>query len=384
MDISDFKDGFPGRFVKVPDGVFAFVPDPLPPKLALDMELVNHLSGADLAIGGLKWIGKRLPNPHLVVNPLRTREAIYSSMLEGTIATAKELLMLDALPKQATRSEAREVANYILAIKYGMARLGELPVSKRLICELHKQLLSGVRGQEYPPGEFRRQQNAIGMKGQPIEQVRFLPPPVSKMKSALDDLELFLHSNDELPLLIKLALVHYQFEAIHPFMDGNGRIGRLLITLLMCEWNLLDVPCLYMSSYFERNKDAYKDHLLLVSQRAAWKDWIHFFLRGVISQSKDTAARADRLLDLQGEYRDSIQTTRATATLLTLVDDLFLDPWTTTAAAASLLKMTHRAAQGNIDKLVAAGILVEATGRRRDRIYIAPGIIEIIEKDSFD
>lgn len=386
VDAKEFHESFPGRLIKIPEGVCAFVPDPLPPSGLKIENMVNSVSRADHAIGELKGVGANLPNPHLVIGPLQNREAIRSSALEETIATAQELVLFHAeLDKAPPRNEIREVRNYIVAMEHGLDRLKtDLPISNRLIREVHKHLTTGVRGREKRPGEFRAIQNYIAAEGASITQARFVPPPVLDMNESLHDLELYLQPSQDIPALVRLALIHYQFEAIHPFMDGNGRMGRLLITLLLCSWGLLTEPLLYMSSYFEKHRTRYKDLLLAVSQTGSWEEWIGFFLDGIVDQSEDAIKRATMLLNLKDRYRTELQQKQSSNLPLRLIDELFLAPWTTMRRASQVLRATPRTAQLNIDKLVAAGILREATGRKRSRIYIAPGILEIIEKDSFD
>lgn len=382
MQQADFSEHAPGRFVQSPEGYWTFVPHPLPPKLEFDLQTIRLLSEANRGLGELAGVGQTLPNPHLLIGPFLRREAIFSSRIEGTTATAEELLLFEALPTEEPRTpDAREVANYVKALEYGLQRLKNLPVSLRLIRELHGVLLSGVRGQDRRPGEFRRSQNIIGQRGQRIEHARYVPPPVPEMQQGLDEFERFLHTPSDLPFLVQLALIHYQFEAIHPFMDGNGRIGRLLITLLLCERGLLKEPLLYLSAYFERNRDAYVDHLLHVSQAGTWSEWIQFFLQGVAEQSEDAIRRSQSLLSLWQNYRGRFQTARSSALLLKLVDALFAYPATWISRARKQLGVTHRSAQLNVEKLVAAGILAEKTGRQRNRVYLAPEILAIIEAD---
>ena len=386
MDVNDFQDNCPGKLIKIPEGVFAFVPDSLPPiNFEIDLKLVNMLSKADHAIGELDGVGITIPNPHFLIGPLSKREALMSSKLEGTITTAEELFIFDAQgEKSKARDETREVSNYVKALEYGLARLKDLPLSNRLICEIHAKLMEGVRGQEYNPGDFRRHQNFIGIKGQQISEARFVPPPVNEMINALNKLELFYHADNDIPPLIKLALIHYQFETIHPFMDGNGRIGRLLITLLLCSWKRLYNPFLYMSSYFERYKEQYRDLMLQVSQKSKWNEWFEFFLDGVVIQSYDAIARSIRLLKLKEQYREKIKTKRTSALQLKLIDELFFSPIISISRASKVMGVTFMAAQNNINKLVEAEILREATGRTRDRIYIASELIDVINRDSFD
>ncbi len=386
MDISDFKENAPGNLIKIPEGVFAFVPEPLPPRgLDFDTEVISRLSNANFALGELKGIGATLQNPYLLIGPLSRREAIVSSRMEGTIASAEELFLFDAHAKNVpVRDEVREVANYVKAMDFGIARLKELPMCIRLIRETHEQLMTGVRGKEWRPGEFRRLQNFIGTRGQRVEDYRYVPPPVNEMMQAMDALETYLNGPRQISNLVDLALIHYQFEAIHPFMDGNGRIGRLLNTLLLCAWHILPQPFLHMSSYFERNKSEYLDTLLLVSKIGAWRDWVLFFLQGVIEQSEDAINRSGRLLDLQKQYRQRIRQPRASALLSKLVDQLFASPWTNMGHAAKFLNITNSAAQRHIDRLVEVGIIREITGRARGRVYISPEILEVIEKDRLD
>ena len=321
-----------------------------------------------------------LPNPHLLIGPFLRREAVLSSRIEGTIATAEELLLFEALPaKEPPRDEIREVANYVRALEHGLRRYNELPVCLRLIKEIHKTLLTGVRGEEGRPGEFRNRQNYIGNPGQPIETARFVPPPANDTLKALDDLEEYIHAPADLPFLIQMSLIHYQFEAIHPFIDGNGRVGRLLIPLLLCERKFLPHPLLYLSAFFERNREAYADCLLAVSQSGVWRDWIRFFLQGVIEQSRDAVLRSQKLLNLWQIYRQKLQTARASALLLRLVDELFAYPAMTIAQAKELLGVTYPSAKKNMEKLERAGILKTSEERHRNKVYFAPDIIALID-----
>jgi Fic family protein len=265
-------------------------------------------------------------------------------------------------------------------MEHGLERLNDLPLSLRLIREIHEKLLAGVRGNNMTPGEFRRSQNWIGPPGCSLMDAVYVPPPVEEMDGALDAFEKYLHANSELPPLIRLALVHYQFEAIHPFLDGNGRIGRLLVTLILCNNGLLSHPLLYLSAFFERHRSDYYRLLLAVSQSGKWEEWVIFFLRAIATQAQDGIRRSDRLLSLWHDYRDRMQEARASALLLQLVDELFAYPALTTTRAAQLLSVTPRSAQLNINKLIDAGILLEATGRKRNRVFVTPTIISVIEE----
>lgn len=383
MKSEDFRSNCPGKLIEIPEGVSAFVPSPLPPKIDLnDLELMKLSAEANLALGELRGMGRNLRNPYLLIGPLSYREAIVSCMLEGTIATAEEVAVLSARPEKViARNEPREVRNYIESMNLGIELLKTIPVCKRLIRDIHARLLNGVRGQKHRPGEFRDRQNAIGREGQEIAHVRFVPPPANLMTDCLDEFETYLHSDKTYPSLIELALIHYQFEAIHPFMDGNGRIGRVLIILLLCHWGLLPQPLLYMSGFFERHKVDYKDCLLAVSQESAWLEWIKFFLKGVVLQSQDAVKRSDRLFRLQDDYRERYQSARSSALILKLVDRLFASPQMTMSSAATFLGVTNRSAQKHIDTLVGAGILYEATGDKRNRVYLAGDILDVINED---
>ena len=382
MRIEEFTESAPGKLVKNLDGNWTFVPNPLPPTINSSVEILGSLSEASLSLGRLAEAGRGLPNPHLLIGPLQRREAIISSRIEGTIATAQELLLfeVDPVPRPAN-PDVREVANHVRALEHGLALLPKLPMSLRLLREIHRVLLTGVRGKDKQPGEFRTLQNYIGKEGQPIEQARYVPPAPDQMQAALVSFEKYLHSPASAPFLIDLALTHYQFEAIHPFRDGNGRVGRLLISLLLCERKLMDQPFLYMSPFFERHRNDYQDLMLRVSQRGEWQEWILFFLRGVTEQSRDGILRARRLSDLWRSYRDRLQTVRTSALLLQLVDQLFAYPAISIKQASHRLKVHYPSAQAYVAKLVEAGILREFTGKRRGRIFVAPEIIEIIETE---
>jgi Fic family protein len=388
MRESDFSQDAPGTLVRAfgsEGGYWAFVPDPLPPALVLDQATIKRLSEADRSLGELKGIGRMLPNPHLLIGPFMRREAVASSRIEGTITDLRQLFLFEADPTEGSALEdddgadRQEVLNYVGALTLGLERLKSLPISRRLIREVHERLMRGVRGEEKRPGEFRDRQNMIGLQGQTPEQARFVPPPLPQMNQALDELELFIARPSDLPVLIDLALIHYQFETIHPFLDGNGRLGRLLISLLLCDRDVLTQPLLYLSAYFEENKADYMDHLLKVSQAGEWLGWVNFFLEGVAVQSKKAILRCNQLLDLWNEYRARLQKVSQSSNLLQLVDMLFDRPAVSVPQVREQIGITNTAAQQNVERLVAEGILTEVTGRKRNRIYLAARILEIIE-----
>jgi len=380
MNPVDFTAEKNGRLLKTQLDFWAFLPNPLPPQLTLSWDLVSQLSEADRALSELAGTTRTLPNPHLLIGPFIRREAVLSSRIEGTQASLTDLLFFEASGTVDPKApDAREVANYVKAMEYGLARLKKFPLSLRFIREVHEYLMDGVRGDHLTPGEFRRSQNWIGPDGCTLMEATYVPPPVDEMEKALDQFETYLYAPSTVPILIRLAAIHYQFEAIHPFLDGNGRIGRLLITLLLCKEEALSEPLLYLSAYFERHRNEYYRLLLTVSQAGKWIDWISFFLRGVAEQARDALARSDRLLHLWESYRREFQSARSSALQLRLLDQLFAYPAITTNQAAKHLKVTHRSAQLNIEKLIRKGILKEATGKQRNRVFVAPQIVKIIE-----
>ncbi len=376
-----FSERASGRLFHTPSGYWAFLPHPLEPVIETDMALVRTLSAADRALSELAGIARTLPNPHLLINPFIRREAVLSSRIEGTQASLSDLFFFEAAADEAEAPDVGEVANYVQALEHGLSRLKDLPLSLRLLREIHERLMTGVRGESQSPGEFRHSQNWIGPPGRILIDATYVPPPPDEMTRALGELEQYLHTPSGLPPLIRLALVHYQFEAIHPFLDGNGRVGRLLNTLLLCTEGLLPQPLLCLSAFFERHRADYYRLLLQVSQEGAWVEWIAFFLRAVEVQARDAIVRSDKLLQLWQEYREELQQARASALLLRLVDELFVYPAITNAGVAGRLGVTSRSAQLNIDKLIAAEILVETTGRKRNRIYLAPEIVQIVEQN---
>jgi Fic family protein len=391
MNIERFQTSPSGRLLKIGVGeaaYWAFVPNPLPPALPFDAELVRTLSDADRALGELAGLGRTMSNPHLLIGPFIRREAVLSSRIEGTQADIADLyayeagqLPLPGLKPIPPESDVREVLNYVRAMEYGLKRLSTLPVSQRLMCELHERLVEGARGEQATPGEFRRSQNWIGRPGCTLSDATFIPPPATEMLTALGTLEEYIHQTSDHPPLIRLGLIHYQFEAIHPFLDGNGRIGRLLISLLVVDWNLMPLPLLYLSAYFERHRQEYYDLLLAVSEHGAWRDWLVFFLRGVAEQARDAIVRAKRLQDLQLDWRDRLTHARASALLLRLADSLFESPMLTIPQAQRILNLTtYRSAQLNVEKLVAAGILQAVSDSSYGKSFLAVEILNAISE----
>lgn len=380
----EFSEDSWGRVVQK-DDYWAFVPRDLPPKIDLTWELVAQVSAAERALAELSGLARNLPDPQLLIRPFVRREAVLSSRIEGTQASLSDLLLFEAArivdaPEPPRMSDVVEVSNYVGALDHGLERMREFPISLRLIREMHFRLMKGVRGDHLTPGELRRSQNWIGPAGSLLANATFVPPPPAEMKQALEALERYLHTPSDLPAVIRLALVHYQFEAIHPFLDGNGRMGRLLITLLLCHEGLLTQPLLYLSAYFEARRADYYKKLMGVSLDGNWGEWIAFFLDGVAQQSRDAVWRAEAVLDLLAEYRRRYVSARSSALLLRLIDELFESPAITIGQTAKRLGVTQRTAALTIGKLVKGGILSESTGRQRGRVYVARGIIEALER----
>jgi Fic family protein len=367
------------------DGYWAYVPNPPPTDLPFTTRLVRLLAEAERTLGELAGVGRMLPNPHLLIRPFIKREAILSSRIEGTVTRLDELLRFEAEPDGASANpdDLEEVLNYVAALDHGLKRLGEgMPLCLRLLKEIHAQLMRGVRGGDRRPGEFRRVPVFIGRIGQTYDTARFVPPHHLDLDPLLQSFERFLNQPGELPIIAQLALAHYQFEAIHPFEDGNGRLGRLLITLLLCERGVLPQPLLYLSAYFERHNDEYRDHLLAVSQRGTWTEWLEFVAAGVMEQARDALLRARRMMELQQTYRQRMQAASHSSGTLSIVDHLFQSPFITIAGVCRLLGVTHRAGTLNVQKLMQQRILQETSPTRKtNRVYYAPEILHLLDAD---
>jgi Fic family protein len=376
----DFAEGVRAQVVRADGGYPAFVPPPLPPTVELTTALVNQLSAADRALGELAGASRTLPNPTLLTRTLTRREAVLSSRIEGTQATLSQLALFEVeRPEGAAYDDVREVHNYVDALDHVLDPGRKYPLSLPLLLEAHEILLTGVRGGYATPGEFRRTQNWIGPAGATINTATYVPPPPERMWECLDAFEKYLHGPTELPRLLDLAAIHYQFEAIHPFVDGNGRVGRLLVALLTVEWGLLPAPLLDISAYIEARRDRYYTCLLEVSTRGDWQSWFAFFLRAVEVQSRDVVRRASELHALWLDLRSRVSGARSTGTSAALVDALFDVPAITINRARSLLGVTHRAASLAIDRLVEAGVLREVHGPGRSRLFLAADIVRVAE-----
>ena len=373
-NISPAPGGRAGRYLRQPGGYRAFIPAPLPPVPPVHLfgEMQGLLSRADLALGRLDGSIQTLPNPDLFVLMYIRKEAVLSSQIEGTQSSLQDLLSAEAQIFSPERPrDVDEVVNYVRAMNHGLSRLRELPVSVRLIREIHQQLLAGGRGSRLTPGELRRSQNWLGPIGCGLGEASFVPPPPEAVADALGALELFLHQDTQLPLLIKIGLAHAQFETIHPFLDGNGRIGRLLITLLLCEGGVLQKPVLYLSHYFKRYRQAYYDLLQATRDRGAFEEWLGFFLTGVAEVSAEATATARRILALRERHRTAIadRLGRAAGNGHRVLEHLFAHPIVSIAEIGALTGITYPAANRLVERLAALGVLAEITGRARNRRF---------------
>lgn len=379
MKISDFADNTPGRLHPLEEDTVSFIPAHLPPSYNWTGEVIRELSEADRAVGRLSGVAPSLPNSRLLIRTFLGKEAVLSSRIEGTRASLEQLFLFEASPETEPEvPDVQEVRNYFQAVQYGLDSLESLPIGSRMIRNLHERLMHGVRGSEMA-GEFRRVPVWIGPPGSPMNRATFIPPPANEIPALLSNWEKFVHGSEDWPALVRIAIAHYQFEAIHPFMDGNGRIGRLLITLMLSAEGILPEPLLYLSAFFERNREEYYERLRAVSLRGDWDGWIRYFLRGVREQSLDAIDRANKLLDLRESYRHRFQTARSTALIHALVDRLFITPVISISQAAERLEVTYRSAKLNVETLEQEGILREITGQKRNRLYLAEEIVRTIE-----
>ncbi len=376
-----------GRYIRQPTGYRAFMPAPLPPDppIALAGELPALLSQADRALGRLDGSVLTLPNPDLFVFMYVRKEAVLSSQIEGTQSSLQDLLAAEAnLFDDTLPRDVDEVVNYVRAMRHGLARLEQLPVSVRLIREIHAELMQGVRGSRLQPGELRRSQNWIGPGGSTLATASFVPPPHEEVPGALGQLEDFLHRDDGLPLLVKIALAHVQFETIHPFLDGNGRVGRLLITFLLTERGVLHKPVLYLSHYFRQHRQAYYDHLQAVRDEGAWEAWLAFFLRGVIEVAGEAAETARRIQLLREQHRTMItdHLGRTAGNGMRVLESLYNRPILAVSEVEALTGTTYAAANNLVARLVDIGVLAEITGYARNRRFRYEQYVRLFTEDT--
>lgn len=356
--------------IRQPGGYRAFIPASLPPDppLAFDTQLATVLAGAGTALGRLDGVAATLPNPDLFVAMYVRREAVLSSQIEGTQSTLDDVLAFEIDPdRPSLPADTKEVVNYINAMHYGLGRLGSLPLSLRLLREIHERLMSGTRGANKSPGQFRESQNWIGIGR--LAEATFVPPPPAEMRTALGNLERFLHDSGGLDPLITCALAHAQFETIHPFLDANGRVGRLLVTFLLCHEKVLQRPVLYLSHYLKQQRASYYDRLMAIRFAGDWEGWLRFFLTGVAEVAREAERTARQIVQLREDIRQRAQETRMSASSFRLLDQLFERPVINVRAAAVELGISYVRANVLIGELCDIGVLREITGGSRNRIF---------------
>ncbi len=362
-----------GRFVTQSSGYSAFIPAPLPPDPPLDLEseLLSLLSQADVALGRLDGVVKVIPDPDFFVSMYVRREAVLSSQIEGTQSTLEDLLGVELEPEASASdsySDVGEIVNYVRAMNHGLRRLDGLPLSLRLLREIHAELLRDGRGAHRTPGEFRTSQNWIGPARATLQQATFVPPPVPDMHIALDDFERFFHRDERQPVLIEAAIAHAQFETIHPFLDGNGRVGRLLITFLLVHRGVLRAPLLYLSHYLKLHRTEYYDRLTAVRVRGDWEGWLRFFLEGVATTAEEAAETAERIFELRESHRALVME-EAGAPGLRLLSALFDRPLVNVNYLTRVLEVSFPTANRLVARFEEIGLLREVTGQRRSRRF---------------
>jgi len=366
-----------GRRTHGPHSYVAYFPAPIPRSLELPSAIARLLGDAEAELGQLAAAGRLLPNPDLLLRPYLLREALASTRIEGTQASMAEVLEADATggPPNA---DVEEVVNYAAAMRWGLERLDELPLSSRLLCEMHRRLMDGVRGRELAPGELRTSQNWIGAPGSTIETAQFVPPPPGELAKLLADWERFAHEEPEMPLLVQNALLHSQFETIHPFLDGNGRLGRLLLVFFLVARGRLGAPLLYLSAYVERHRQAYYDGLQAIREKGNPIPWIELFLTAVQTQASDAVRRAQRIVELREQYRQAAMTI-GTANAMALVELICENPVVTTRSIEGRLGVSRPTALRLLRRMEEQGVLSEGDeGIRGQHRYVALEMMDAI------
>ena len=373
-----------GRYVLQPQDYQAFIPTPLPPEppVRLDRQLQTLLSQADQALGRLDGSIQTLPDPDLFVFMYVRKEAVLSSQIEGTQSSLQDVLAAEARIRTPGRaSDTDEVINYVTAMNYGLERLKTLPISSRLIREIHERLLQGVRGSKMRPGELRTSQNWIGPAGCTLQQATFVPPPHREVPNALGDLETFIHGPSDLPNLVQIGLIHAQFETIHPFLDGNGRVGRLLITFLLCQREILLQPVLYLSHFFRQHRSEYYERLQAVHDTGDWEGWLAFFLHGVAEVSAEATETVRRILSLRERHRTVVteRLGRVAGDGLRVLERLYRQPFVTVGDVQRITGTSYPPANRLVGRLEDVGVLEEITGDRRNRQFRYTPYMQVLE-----
>ncbi|MBM3934402.1 MAG: Fic family protein [SAR202 cluster bacterium] len=364
-----------GELVQIDGKRRAYVPGPLPRSIDLDGALVYALDEASRAISLLAGAGETFHNPDLLIRPFLSREAILSSRIEGTQSTLEDLFEYEA--SRRDRGDVMEVFNYVLALNKGLQMIRDAPINLWLVNSIHSTLMHDVRGRNKRPGQLRNEQVYIGGEGQSIDQARFIPPPPYFVQEALEDCVKFANERNHLPPLVQCAMMHYQFETIHPYSDGNGRMGRLLIVLFLCARGVLTTPLLYLSAYFERDRQAYYDHLLRLSETGDWQRWLRYFLKGVTEESRDALQRIRHVRDLHDSYKRLLLEKNESGNALHLLDEFFAQPVMTAPSAARIIGITAKGAQRILERMTALGIVkIEES---RPRLYVAHELMDILQ-----
>ena len=375
-----------GTIINTTTGYRAFVPAKLPPspEINIDSEMQKLLSLADRKLGRLDGITQILPNPELFVAMYVKKEAVLSAQIEGTQASLVDVLNIptEDMAEDYSQNDVKEVVNYVKAMYWGMEKLNTLPLSLRLIREIHKVLLKDVRGANKNPGEFRKTQNWIGPQGCTLNTATFVPPTVDEMEKAMGDLEQFIYEEDSIPALIKIALIHAQVETIHPFLDGNGRMGRLLITFWLCQQEILSEPLLYLSYYFKQNRTEYYDRLMSVRIKGDWEGWIKFFLKGVADVSDEATESAKNIIALRTHYSALLfEKDKGNGNYAALLNHLFENPIVTKKSISESLEISLPTAGTIVDLFCDMGILKDVTpDKKRYKVYEFKEYINILEK----
>ncbi len=381
MEISEFKGAF-GKLTEKEDKehgeYLSFIPEKLPPKIEYNQELVLALSKADSMLSKLSGAGLLLPNPNLLIIPYLKKEALSSSRIEGTRISLSDYFLTEAKGIEKEDIDATEVGNYLKSMNYALKEIEKNPITINLIKEMHKILMRGVRGGDLFPGNFRTIPNWIGPRNTKIQEATFVPPPHEKVKQLVGEMVDYLNKNDGVPLLIKCALMHYQFETIHPFGDGNGRIGRSLITLYLCKKNKISKPLLYASDYFEKHRREYYELLLNTNKTGKFEDWIKFFLEGIRVQSEDALDRTIRIQDLRERYQEKTKNHRQAINLLNVIDLLFMNPFIKINQIANNLNITYPTAKKAVQNLIKLEILKLVGTGGRNKLFVAHEILDVV------
>jgi Fic family protein len=385
VELNDYASTLFGEPRRIPGrhGYVAYFPAPIPRALDLPALTIRLLADAEASLGQLAGVGQLVPNPHLLIRPYLLREALSSTRIEGTQASLADVFEAEA-SDEPPNADVEEVLNYIDALEWGLGRMDELPLGVRLIREMHHRLLAGVRGRERMPGEFRSTQNWVGAGGSTIETARFVPPPPGELPGLLADWERYAHEDVQIPLLVQNALLHYQFETLHPFLDGNGRIGRLLSVFLLVDHGRLPAPLLYLSAYLERDRERYYETLQTVRQRGDALPWIELFLTAVCSQAADAVVRAQRIVELRERYRAAAAAI-ASSSAMTLVDLVCETPIVSSRAVEASLGVTRPTALRLLRQLEEVGVLEEGrAGPRGQRRYLARELMAAVTEEGVD